>query len=149
MDTFHGCYKDGTNGTRDYRAVSGYILAIWAFLPAVVVTTRSQESRVQFLTHVTLIIVYTTLSIACAQFKPYKHRTANLSGVTVSAVIALANALAIFFPQRLQINGSSTVAALICVLLSLPHCVFYGYILYRLGKMLRQFCFKQDGGQCE
>ena len=23
VDTFRGCYKDGTNGTRDYRAVSG------------------------------------------------------------------------------------------------------------------------------
>ena len=28
VDTFYSCYKDGTNGTRDYRAVSGYILAV-------------------------------------------------------------------------------------------------------------------------
>ena len=26
VDTFNGCYKDGTDGTGDYRAVSGYIL---------------------------------------------------------------------------------------------------------------------------
>ena len=27
MNTFQGCYKDGLNGTRDYRAMSGGILA--------------------------------------------------------------------------------------------------------------------------
>ena len=44
VDTFHGCYKDGTNGTRDYRTVSGCILAIWAILPAVVIITTALES---------------------------------------------------------------------------------------------------------
>ena len=27
VETFQGCYEDGTNGTRDYRAVSGWLLA--------------------------------------------------------------------------------------------------------------------------
>ena len=143
VDTFYGCYKDGTNGTRDYRAVSGYILAIWAFLPAVVIAAKSQESRVQFLTHIILIVVSNSLSVAFALLKPYKHRIANISVVIISAVIVLANALAILFPQRLQIKGSTTVATLTIILLSLPHCVFYGYIVYRLGKMLKQYCCKK------
>ena len=38
VDTLHGSYTDGTNGTRDYRAVSGYILAVFAFFPALQTT---------------------------------------------------------------------------------------------------------------
>ena len=29
VSTFQGCYKDGLNGTRDYRSLSGGILAIF------------------------------------------------------------------------------------------------------------------------
>ena len=49
VDTFHGCYKDGTNGTRDYRAVSGYILVVWAFLPAVIIAAIAVSSSNHFL----------------------------------------------------------------------------------------------------
>ena len=35
VDTIQGCYKNGTDGTRDYRVVSECILAIWVLIPAV------------------------------------------------------------------------------------------------------------------
>ena len=41
VDTFHGCYNDGTSGTRDYRAVSGYLLAMGGLLPALQIEPRS------------------------------------------------------------------------------------------------------------
>ena len=31
MNTYQGCYKDGTNGTRDYRCWSGELLALGVF----------------------------------------------------------------------------------------------------------------------
>ena len=33
-DTFHGSYKDGTNGTRDFRQTAGIIILIWIVQPA-------------------------------------------------------------------------------------------------------------------
>ena len=48
-DTFQGCYKDGTNGTRDYRAISGYILAVLlAILQILVVMTWVHSSVTLF-----------------------------------------------------------------------------------------------------
>ena len=135
VDIFHGCYKDGTNGTRDYRAVSGYILAIWIFIPAVMITVVSLAQKTDLLPHVTFIILFTALSFTCALLKPYKHRTANISGVALPAIYVSSIALG-----ALQLNNAqnnATVLILNSLLLSLPHCVFYGYIVYRLGKLFK------------
>ena len=86
-DTFNGCYKDGTDGTRDYRAVSGYILAICLILPSLQI--------VMTLLHIELFTpsVYTTLfivlTVLCATMRPYKHTAANISGVALLAILVL------------------------------------------------------------
>ena len=140
VDTFHGCYKDGTNGTRDYRAVSGYILAILTFLPAVYITARALETGKRFLTLMIFIIISNAFSVAFALLKPYKHRTANISAVTLPAIFSSAIALLVISGD---VHSSSIVGNIACgLLLSLPHCVLYGYIVYRLGKLLKQYCCK-------
>ena len=95
VDTFHGCYKDGTNGTRDYRAVSGYILVVWAFLPAVIITAIAVSSSNHFLVHITFTIVFIAFSVLCALLRPYKHGTANTSGVALPALMASGPALSV------------------------------------------------------
>ena len=52
VDTFHGCYKDGTNGTRDYRAVSGYLLAMGGLLPALHCLCTATAIQTQVCQHV-------------------------------------------------------------------------------------------------
>ena len=141
VDPFHGCYKDGTNGTRDYRAVSGYLLAILTFLPALNITISALAKRNLFLIYMTFIIIGYALSVACALLRPYKHRTANISGVFLPAIGSLAIASA--YQYQISVHSMATIASLVCVsLLSFPHCVFYGYIVYRLGKLLKQYCCK-------
>ena len=140
VDTFHGCCKDGSNGSRDYRAVSGYILIIWVFLPAIEIATATLMYRSQLLLQKVFIIFYTTLTVVCALLRPYKHRNANISGIVLPAIWAVAILLWIV-PNNP--HDTSIAGAISCLLLSLPHCVFYGYILYRLGKMFKQYCCKQ------
>ena len=141
VDTFHSCYKDGTNGTPDYRAVSGYILAIMTFLPAVDITTRALEAGERFLASTAFIIIFNALSVAFAVLRPYKHRTANISGVTLPAIFS--SAIALFLSFFGVVHTTSIVGTIACgLMLSLPHCVFYGYIVYRLGKLLKQHCCK-------
>ena len=141
VDTFHGCCKDGSNGSRDYRAVSGYILIIWIFLPAVEITTRTLTYRSQFLSSIGFIMFFTALTVVCALLRPYKHRNANISGIVLPAIWAMAICLWITpnNPHHTLIAGVVS-----CLLLSLPHCVFYGYILYRMGKFLKQVCCLQQ-----
>ena len=45
VDTIQGCYKDGTDGTRDYRALSGYLLAVCLLIPAFQVVTILQPKE--------------------------------------------------------------------------------------------------------
>ena len=141
VDTFHGCYKDGTNGTRDYRAVSGYLLAIWALLPAVMITATALKIEYLF-PSVTFTLLFIALTVVCALLRPYKHRAANVSGVTIPATLASVLALVMFFLGNIQ--RTTSVFVIGCILLSLPHCVFYGYIVYRLWKLLKQYCYEKQ-----
>ena len=86
-DTFQGCYKDGTNGTRDYRAISGYILAVLLALP--LVNELLLLYQVYSFYWQVYIALFTALSSACVVLERYKHRAANLSGAILPAILAL------------------------------------------------------------
>ena len=140
VDIFHGCYKDGTSGTRDYRAVSGYLLAVFAFFPALQTTLHVLLGFNTIYLAVAPLMCFIAVTAAFALLKPYKHTVANSSAVIISTIFALVIALYVVFYSHH--NNTITVAFLIALLLSLPHCVFYGYTVYRLGKLLKQYCCK-------
>ena len=127
VETFQGCYKDGTNGTRDYRALSGYKLALAFVLLAV----QGVSYNTQFvgLPVIASIIVFTVLTILCLLLQPYKHRVGNASAVTLlvimTAVFALSRSLNI--PE-----GSDIIRVMTLVLLVSPHCALCGYVVWKL-----------------
>ena len=133
VDTFNGCYKDGTDGTRDYRAVSGYILATCLLLPSlqIMITLQQLDTYIPSVYHI-LFIVFTVLFAA---MRPYKHSAANVSGVALLAAMAL-----VFFSFQLFRSHSRFSLIMISVTLGLPHCVFYSYLVYQLGKLAKQRC---------
>ena len=146
-DTFQGCYKDGTNGTRDYRAISGYILATLLVVPLL------QKIITLFILNTTFfwqapIILFTALSIACVVLEPYKHRAANLSGAILPAILALI----ISIVSSLDTYKISTPVILLCVaVFSCPHFVFYGYGILWLAKRLKQCAtteHREEGAPC-
>ena len=133
VDTFNGCYKDGTDGTRDYRAVSGYILATCLLFPSLKILFTSQQS-VPFIPSVyhILFIVFTVLFAA---MRPYKHTAANISGVALLAAMTL-----LMFSIQLFLSHKKVAFIMMTVILGLPHCVFYNYLVYQLGKLAKQRC---------
>ena len=133
VDTIQGCYKDGTDGTRDYRAVSRYLLAVCLLIPAFqVVTILQPKDLLKCLAYTALLIALTVLY---AVVRPYKHTSANISGVALLANMAL-------FLLSLQLVLKSALFGLMvmAVILVLPHCVFYSYLVYQLGKLVKQHC---------
>ena len=133
VDTFNGCYKDGTDGTRDYRAVSGYILATCLLLPSlkILFTLQQLDTYIASVYH-TLFIVFTVLFAA---MRPYKHTAANVSGVAMLAAMAL-----LMFSIQLFLSHKKVAFIMMTVILGLPHCVFYSYLVYQLGKLAKQRC---------
>ena len=131
VETFQGCYKDGTNGTRDYRAISGYILAMGALLliAQAIIALVSNTYPLQ-----ASIIFFTVLTIIFALLQPYKHRVSNTSAVTLLALLTAIFALFSFVNAT---GGSDVTRVLMLVLMSSPHCVLYGYVVWKIIRSSR------------
>ena len=134
-DTFYGSYKDGTNGTRDFRQVSGIIFLTWIIQEAVLYAILALTYNILVFTYSVELTVFTAFSMACVVFQPYKHRAANISGTILPIVFIIASGMYV----TLDVYKFSTEMALLCIaVVTLPHCVFYGYGIYRLVKWLKQ-----------
>ena len=90
VDTFQSCLKDGTNGTRDYRAISGYSLVLLGCLPVpvqasavAVLHTNDYNNTPQYLN----LIIFVIFIALCSLVQPYKHRVANASAVTALTIM--------------------------------------------------------------
>ena len=71
-ETFQGHYKDGTSGTRDYRAISGLQLCL-QFI--VVCCYSSSKVRFYFITYIQMVLV--TISLFYAFTYPCKSNFNN------------------------------------------------------------------------
>ena len=97
VETFQGCFKDGTDGTRDYRAVSGYLMflpglffLLGLFMEAIAILQDSYDDNpVPYVTAILLI----ALVILCSLVQPYKQKIANVSAVAVLSILAASFAL--------------------------------------------------------
>ena len=96
VNTFQGCYKDGLNGTRDYRAMSGGILALivvmvilWGSADMLVEVSDRQPIISKQLTIWLLI----ALTVMMATLRPYKSETANHTAVYLTALLAAIDSL--------------------------------------------------------
>ena len=104
--------------------------------------------------------VFIVLSVAFAVTRPYKSEVANHSIVCLTALMAVYCALLSNVYYTNSVSEKNVIIVVLVVLLSLPHIVFYGYVVYRLGKSLKQsdinfkaalkvLCFKQSREQNE
>ena len=139
VNTYQGCYKDGTNGSRDYRALSGGFLALCLLMLAVsggVNMLVEVNERSPVISWQTSIIMLVVLSVAFAVIRPYKLEIANHSAVSLAALLAVYAALLLYSDTAIIPKKYGVIVAGV-VLLSLPHFVFYGYVLYQLGKLFK------------
>ena len=139
VDTFQGCYKNGTNGTHDYRVVSGWLLASFTLLlllASIFSLLVEVGDKRPLLSWQIPILLLVAVCVLCGVLRPYRSEAANHSGVILPAMLAAAGTMYITF-----LNSTAyfhTIIVLDCLFLSIPHCVFYGYIVYRIGKQLKQ-----------
>ena len=137
VSTFQGCYKDGLNGTRDYCAMSGGILALGVLMivcannPLVEVGDRQPILAWQ-----TAIIFLVLLTVAAALLKPYKSDTANHTALCLMAMLIITATVYQFeFVHIVSHNNS-----VILIVLVVPHCAFYGYVLYKIRSEITGVC---------
>ena len=78
VDVFQGCYKDGTNGTRDYRYFAAFQLMLRLFLPLVFFSSKESNFSI-FISSIVLGAYITAFVIA----RPYKVSVYNNTDVPI------------------------------------------------------------------
>ena len=101
VNTYQGCLKDGSNGTRDYRSVSALYLILRIFLLSLYINnTVLVETGLSF---ILFCIIFILVSIFMIAFKPYKAKNTNYSEFGIFfllGIMALNVYIWFIFPQR-------------------------------------------------
>ena len=153
-ETYQGCYKDSTNGTRDYRAVSGYIFLLPTFvlimvqIVSIAILPNGDTTDNYFPQYFTLIYVV-VLIILCSLLQPYKQKIANVSAITMLAITGTTFILSTGLQSQYQ---TDLIRILIITLGFLPHCGLGVYLLWKMNifksgcnKYINLWCEETDG----
>ena len=156
VSVYQGPYKDGTNGTRDYRILSGLFLA--AFL--VVMTLQyGLNSMAVFSNRKPLVIwqinviSFIFFTAVFAVLRPHKSELANNMGICLGALLSIGATLHIFVATYFTVDMPVIFSAV--AVLSIPHFVFSSYVVYRVGSKLgfkraiRKFCRDVQSSELE
>ena len=135
MDTFQGYYKDGTNGTYDWRFLSGvYPLLLVVTLPLLNQKHHYHDSQMSF-----YIITSAIFSIV----RPYKKSANNLVEIMLlhmlTAIICYAKDSKTLQRANYFSGGDDIdTFGLIIIMFIIPHCVFLIVIAYRACMLLQR-----------
>jgi hypothetical protein len=134
LETFHGCYRDGTNTTRnstefDYRWVAGFYLVLRVALFAVFAFTPNLFVQYPFLQ-----LFCTAALLVFVVLQPYKKRFYNKLDATMFALLLSINTLTMFNYSMTVVSSQSS---------SFAFCLQYALVLlpliYISVVVLRQF----------
>ena len=120
-DIFHGCYKNGTNGTRDYRYFAGFYLIFRIIF--IIGFNFYTDNRVM----VTGSILATVVSLSFALLRPYRNNRYNILDCCLSALLSLALQLLVYMQY-----ASSDPDIIYFSIGSLPFLYFIGYSVRKL-----------------
>jgi len=128
MDSIQGCYKDGTNGTRDCRYFAGLQLLVQIAVMGVYIFTRTDFY------YPLATVVLAAFTITLILFQPYKsavHNTINSIQI-LSMIIGYSSASAYIISLAQTVTTTFQVTALVMVCLSCLVPLFYipGVVLY-------------------
>ena len=136
VDIFNGCFKDGTDGTRDYRSMSGWAPLLFSFFPVLLVTiiaTINSPHRNVFICSYIMAIFLCIVAFSYICLQPYKDKCSN--NLT-------AGLLVLFSLLAISVIGSESqqrenAEVFMVIIFFVPHCVFWGYIVWRVIKCCR------------
>ena len=145
-ELFHSSFKDGTNGTRDYRFLSVLVLLFFGFVPQLlplIIRAVLQDTHDTPL-YITAIF-FSIVAFLCTLLQPYKARLANAftTGLLVTSSLLIAIAAVMYDDE------TESLEVWIFFLSVVPHCVLWGHIVWRMVKILGSYCCKNQRLRCD
>ena len=149
VDVFQGCYKDGTNGTRDHRYFAALQLMLRLVVPLAFSFTKEAFLSL-FLSSLLLAAFITAFVIA----RPYKRSLYNNTDIPILMTI-LCQTIAMNVVLMLEVyNYSSLSIGLLYVIIAFSLITPLIYLaivsfLYVRSVMIHRQCCKQHGPESE
>ena len=126
-DAFQGCYRNGTNGSLDYR----YFAGLYLFFRIVILAAFLSPAPYMWLILIPFSVV---VSLLFAYFRPYKNNLFNIIDGLAFALVALANYLILY-----AIRIKSFPVQLLYVIGFIPFLYFIVFILYKIFSQVALF----------
>ena len=131
VETFQGPFKDGCNGTRDFRIFPG-VIACLALFATILSCFRNGNKYANYLSPA-FVVSLALLSILSAYTNPCKSSIANLSLTFHFMLMAVGSALVTLWMQALNMN-TSVLVSLFVIVLALPHMMMFLWVCFKIQK---------------
>ena len=140
-DIFHGCYKNGTNGTRDYRYFAGFYLIFRIIV------------MVGFMSYIRSFVIGSivgiVVSLSFALLRPYRNNWFNLLDCCYCALLALYIQLRlykqyVFDVPDIVLSGFALLPFLYFIVYSACKLLLYTGVFQRCRCYQRLRCLKDD-----
>jgi len=126
VESFQGQYKDGTNGTRDFRGAS----ATFLILRILILINFLDRQHATFTSAAILCLIVTSASCFYAIARPYKSNFMNIVDILILFLLEITS-LATAIPGTRSFTLLNLLSTL---LLGIPHMVLIFYICYVLAR---------------
>ena len=147
MEAFQGQYKDGTNGTRDFRMVSAlYLIFRIGVLLAYLSTQRNIDDHAFGWLTTAVVLVSTSLFFAIV--RPYKVNYFNAIDSIILAMLALQSLIGQFILYLPNQRYSHIIGRLGLLILGIPHATLVLYTLYIILKKISSLQYLKQKCQC-
>ena len=130
-DTFNGHYKNGTEGTRDYR----YFAGLYLTLRVVPLSNILGFNNVHFWFWMLVIPCFSVVSLLFAILRPYKNKWINVWDSVVFASMAFS----LFWLMCTQYIVSLHFEV-VGVIVTVPFMYIIIYVMFRYTKVFRKCC---------
>ena len=146
-EALHSCFKDGLNGTRDYRGLAGAPLCVALFVGAVcnaLYLVMSYSSS-----HITAILILMMLVCIVSYLKPCKSPIANISLVFHMTLFGILMLITYLWKYDLSVETYTLELAIAATFLT-PHILVVLWAGYTLTKhTLTRFGYQFHGPGCK
>ena len=129
FDTLHGNFKNGLNGTRDYRCTLGMTMVLTVLL---VVTNAHITGHYTLGAYLLVGSLLMIVSLTFAYVRPYKTYLANLSVSFHTATSSTMCVLLVAWMQISAIVSNVTITRIFASLAFTPHLLVGLWLMYRL-----------------
>ena len=129
LDTFQGHYKDGTDGTRDYRFMS----AVHLLLLGLIVLCRFDIHAVLYFTQPTQAICIVG-SLLFAIVRPCKNKYSNITQSVLMALTAFAISTLSPGPSTMSKSGKYITLLIMLMCILMQHIALGGIVVYRIAQ---------------